>query len=175
MRNEHNKATNKKRVLLLNADGAVLTIVSLKRAVHLFMSNKAAVLKFVDGSPELHPALGITMPSVMSLRRYRVMPPRKVTLTRRRIFLRDNHHCQYCGAGVSDNTATIDHVIPRSHKNFPGNVWANMVTACKKCNNRKSDRTPKQADMRLLSHPRRPRWEHLFVAHNKSWKEFVHA
>jgi hypothetical protein len=34
--------------------------------------------------------------------------------------------------------------------------WANIVTCCIDCNRRKGGRTPEQAGMRLLRHPRRP-------------------
>ena len=50
---------------------------------------------------------------------------------------------------------TIDHVIPRSRGG--GNTWSNLVTCCKKCNQKKRDRTPEEANMKLLNEPRRPK------------------
>jgi len=75
-----------------------------------------------------------------------------VALNRRNIMRRDRFHCQYCGANSDD--LTTDHVIPRSLGGDES--WENLVTACTKCNNRKGNRTPEQAGMRLLSSPRRP-------------------
>ena len=37
-------------------------------------------------------------------------------------------------------------------------TWENIVTCCLKCNARKADRLPHQANMRLLRKPERPRW-----------------
>ncbi len=36
--------------------------------------------------------------------------------------------------------------------------WENIVTACWRCNNRKSGRTPLEASMHLIKQPRRPTW-----------------
>jgi hypothetical protein len=45
----------------------------------------------------------------------------------------------------------MDHVVPRSMWKGPSTPtdWHNIVTCCKKCNRRKSDRTPEQAGMPL--------------------------
>ncbi|HRC24413.1 MAG TPA: HNH endonuclease, partial [Nitrospira sp.] len=37
-------------------------------------------------------------------------------------------------------------------------TWENIVTACWRCNNRKSGRTPEEANMRLIKRPVKPRW-----------------
>ncbi|MEN9209290.1 MAG: HNH endonuclease, partial [Thermostichus sp. DG02_2_bins_29] len=34
--------------------------------------------------------------------------------------------------------------------------WDNVVTACERCNQRKGNRTPEEANMPLLSRPRAP-------------------
>jgi 5-methylcytosine-specific restriction endonuclease McrA len=51
---------------------------------------------------------------------------------------------------------TLDHVLPRSRGGKT--TWENVVTACNKCNGRKGSRTPTEANMKLLSQPRRPRY-----------------
>jgi len=64
------------------------------------------------------------------------------------------HNCQYCNNKVSKNKATLDHVLPRSrggHTNF-----TNIVIACVTCNQRKKDRTPEEAKMRLVTIPTKP-------------------
>ena len=48
-----------------------------------------------------------------------------------------------------------DHVIPRSRGGRT--VWENIVTSCYPCNDRKGDRTPEEAGMRLLTKPIKPR------------------
>jgi 5-methylcytosine-specific restriction endonuclease McrA len=85
--------------------------------------------------------------------RYVVKVPyhRKTSLSRRAVFARDNHRCQYCG-GVAES---IDHVMPRSRGGQ--HAWENVVAACRKCNLGKRDRTPDEAGMRLAMPPMTPR------------------
>ncbi|MEO5952416.1 MAG: HNH endonuclease, partial [Chloroflexia bacterium] len=80
-------------------------------------------------------------------------PQRRVPLSRREIFVRDNYTCQYCGKRTHD--LTLDHIIPRS-RGGP-NSWDNLVSACHDCNGKKGQRTPDQAKMYLRSVPREPR------------------
>ena len=54
---------------------------------------------------------------------------------------------------------TVDHVLPQSRGG--GSTWENTVLACGPCNNRKRDRTPDEAGMRLLIEPRVPHWNEL--------------
>lgn len=48
----------------------------------------------------------------------------------------------------------IDHVFPQSRGG--GNTWENLAACCKGCNQRKADRTPTEAGMRLRWHPYKP-------------------
>lgn len=72
-------------------------------------------------------------------------------VNRREVLRRDRHQCQYCG---SRHQLTLDHVIPRSKGGK--HTWDNVVTACQSCNAHKSDRTPQQAGMILLTQPQAP-------------------
>jgi 5-methylcytosine-specific restriction endonuclease McrA len=47
-------------------------------------------------------------------------------------------------------------VVPRSRGGATS--WENVVTACGPCNRRKGNRTPDEANMKLLSTPGRPRF-----------------
>ena len=101
----------------------------------------------------------VAMPAVCRLhhhvRRRRV----RVALSRRNVFYRDKHECQYCGERFPPRELTCDHVKPRSQGGRTS--WENMVTACGPCNRRKGGRTPEQARMKLATVPIRP--EHLPV------------
>lgn len=61
-------------------------------------------------------------------------------------------NCDYCDCLLTFETATIDHIKPKSKHtsgrktNQPGN-WA---LCCKACNTAKADREPDEAGMRLL-------------------------
>jgi 5-methylcytosine-specific restriction endonuclease McrA len=78
-----------------------------------------------------------------------VPPLNNVTL-----FRRDGHVCLYCGELFNSADLSRDHVTPLSQKGR--DVWNNVVTACKRCNNHKAGRTPEQAGMQLLAIPFRP-------------------
>ena len=58
----------------------------------------------------------------------------RVPLSRRAVFARDGHRCQYCNRGAEN----IDHVVPRS-RGGP-HAWDNVVASCRACNARKEDR-----------------------------------
>ena len=87
-------------------------------------------------------------------------------LKRNCLFRRDRCLCAYCGNVYPEAVLTIEHVIPKSKKG--ANVWSNVVTACKACNQKKDDRTPEEAHMPLLYLPYVPnRFEH-FILDKKS-------
>jgi 5-methylcytosine-specific restriction endonuclease McrA len=56
----------------------------------------------------------------------------------------------------STKDLTLDHVIPVSKGGRKD--WDNIVTACKKCNQSKADRTPFEARMPLRTKPVAPQW-----------------
>jgi len=47
-----------------------------------------------------------------------------------------------------------DHITPTSQNGQ--DVWTNVITACRRCNNFKAGRTPEQAGMQLLAVPFSP-------------------
>ena len=57
---------------------------------------------------------------------------------------------------LESGSATIDHILPRSRGG--GNTWENLVCSCVKCNVKKGNKTPLEANMTLLSKPRQPRF-----------------
>lgn len=96
-------------------------------------------------------------------RRYhsRVVPP----LTNRELFRRDHQLCLYCGREFRESELTRDHVIPLSQGGK--NHWANLVSACKRCNTHKGGRTPEQANMPLLAIPYVPNIAEYLVLRNR--------
>lgn len=70
------------------------------------------------------------------------------------LFRRDQHLCLYCGAHFPHSMLSRDHVNPLSQGGV--DIWANVVTSCKRCNNHKAGRTPEQAGMELLAIPFTP-------------------
>src|SRR3546814_5368592 len=46
-------------------------------------------------------------------------------------------------------------------------IWENCVTACRSCNQRKDDRTPEEANMRLLAVPYIPNLAEYLILSNR--------
>jgi len=80
----------------------------------------------------------------------RYTPP----LSNRALFRRDENLCLYCGEQFRDRELSRDHVHPISQGGV--DTWANVVTACKRCNNHKGSRKPEEAGMQLLAIPFTP-------------------
>ena len=140
------------RVLILNAGYEPLHVCSVKRAVTLLMQD---VADRVHDDPRVlrSPSRVMQVPSVIRLRRYVRRPHRqRVAFNRKNVFRRDDQTCQYCGTTGHD--LTLDHVLPRS-RGGPTS-WENVVACCRRCNAGKRDRTPEEANMRLLRPPRPP-------------------
>jgi 5-methylcytosine-specific restriction endonuclease McrA len=96
----------------------------------------------------------VAMPSVVRFLRP-ISKKRAVKFSRHNIYARDGRRCQYCRARVSRDAFTYDHVVPRSQGG--ATCWENVVVACTPCNQRKANRTPEQAGMRLHSRPVKPK------------------
>ena len=63
-------------------------------------------------------------------------------LTNSSLFQRDRYMCAYCSGLFTSQDLTRDHVHPVSKGG--ADVWMNVVTACKACNNLKGDLLPGQ-------------------------------
>lgn len=81
------------------------------------------------------------------------------------LFRRDKNICLYCGGQFSIHDLSRDHVHPISRGGL--NVWTNVVTSCRRCNNRKADRNPQEANMELLAIPFVPnQYEFLYLSNH---------
>lgn len=67
------------------------------------------------------------------------------------LFRRDDYFCLYCGDQKLARDLSRDHVKPISRGGQ--DAWNNVVTACKRCNNIKGNRTPEQSGMQLIAVP----------------------
>lgn len=153
--------------LALNASFEPLTIITVRRAIRLIIDEKAEALEVDPVRLIRSEALRIETPVVIRLVRFIHVPRcfrRQVTNTF--LFARDEYSCQYCGRHRRDlgyrESLTRDHVRPQSRGGDNG--WTNVVTACSKCNLRKSDRLPAECGMSLLSTPREPNHVELIWA-----------
>lgn len=136
------------KVLVLNASYEPLNITTWRRAIVLLLKGKA---EEIEHNGKLLRE-NMQLPTVIRLRSYVKMPYKEISLSRRNVLHRDDYTCQYCG--IKKHDLTIDHIVPRSRGG--GDHWENVVAACLKCNVKKGGRTPREADMPLMTTPRRP-------------------
>jgi len=140
------------RVLVLNQNYEPMSVCTARRAIVMQLLGKVEVVETYDGVRVRSVSRSIPLPSVVRLGTYIKVPYKKILLTRKNIIKRDGHICQYCGDTVGP--MTVDHVKPKSYGGT--DTWENMVCACEYCNNKKGDRLPNMAGMKLLRKPRRP-------------------
>lgn len=187
---------SQKKVLVLNKSWKAIGIVTLEKAL------KKVAGTYKDGTPkakiidcvhdfqsfnwedwtQLRPRDGeegmrsvnaiFRIPEVIQYTRYDKVPIQKVHYNRRTIYRRDGNQCQYCSKKKTLGELSIDHVVPRCQGGK--SIWTNVVVACTECNARKAGRTPKEANMKLLRNPIKPKYS-FFTGDIKieSWEQFL--
>lgn len=168
-------------VLLLNASYEPLAVITRRRALSLIMRGRVEAAS--AEAIEIHGVSEIfNIPNVIRLRRYVNVPRRGVSWSRRAVLRRDRYTCIYCGHTIGETQRghvlgkgdfTIDHILPVSRGGK--NTWVNTACACAACNQRKADRTPHEASMKLLWEPKTPRVTYLVVSGEipASWKAYL--
>jgi len=132
--------------ILLNADYTYLNVVDWKRAMCLMIKGKVQVIKHSKRIVRTAEGIIIKVPAVMKLiKLIRALYVNRVPFSKKNVLVRDGFKCAYCGA--ERQRLTIDHIIPKS-KGGKAN-FENCVSSCKPCNNKKGDRTPREAQMYL--------------------------
>lgn len=145
-------------ILVLNSDYNPLNICNARRAIVLLLKKKAQLIS----------------EKIIRLVEYIRIPYQKLIddkPTRNLIYKRDQFSCGYCG---SKQSLTIDHIIPRSRGGE--DTWENLVTSCSRCNTKKGNKTPKEANMKLLFQPKIPVNKlHLTisVSNINEWKDYI--
>ncbi len=137
------------KVLLLNASDEPLRVCTWRRAFMLVLKGKADEVSYIDNYIDTQDS---QIPSIIKMRYYVAVPYQELPFSKHNIFVRDDYTCQYCGK--KHNHMTLDHVFPKSRGGDYS--WENIVTACAQCNQKKADRTPEEAGMKLLNQPYRP-------------------
>ena len=143
------------QTLLLNATYEPLRVVHWQKAITLWAQGKVEIVAHYEREIR-SVSFSIKLPSVIRLlRRIRIRKTVEyVPFSRANIYARDDHACQYCGDVFPTADLTFDHVVPVAQGGRKD--WENIVTCCVSCNRRKGGRTPDEARMRLIRHPRRP-------------------
>jgi len=189
-------------VLVLNKLFMAIHVISVRRAFCLLCKDLAEVVSLEDGAfatydfqtwrevSEYRAAnfrqenddwvrtanSEIQVPRVIRLIGYDRLPKATVKFNRRNIFARDSNQCQYCGKKFPTSELSLDHVMPRSKGGVSS--WENIVCACVACNVKKGGRTPREASMKLIRKPEKPKRSPLLnqkLTNSKyqSWKTFL--
>lgn len=138
--------------VILNGDYSYLNTVSWQKAIKLIVKGKATVVKYTDTVVKTAEYVVVRIPAVMKLMKIiRTIYRTKVPFSKKHVMVRDEFRCQYCGTAKA---LTIDHVIPVSRGGK--STFENCVTACKYCNNKKSNKLPSEVHMYLRKQPIAP-------------------
>ena len=161
------------KVLILNQSYEPISIITTKKALVLLVLMKAELVEARSNASIRSVRGRYPFPSVIRLSAYLRVPFKKIELSRKNILRRDGMRCNYCG--TAQPPLTVDHIIPRSRGG--GESWENLTSACVKCNNKKGNRTPDEAGMRLLTQPKKPHHV-LFLKHylgkvDETWRPYL--
>ena len=160
-----------RQILRLNHAGLPIGWITYQTAVRLYCNNQVTYecgnssLIIRGGSNRLSGNQSkIILNSIVATKNYNKLsytdyiPP----LTNTTLFKRDASTCLYCGGTFSLKSLSRDHITPLSRGGKDS--WMNTVTACKRCNNHKGDKTLDQSGMTLLAVPFVPsRIEYLIL------------
>lgn len=160
------------RALILNADYTPMGVRSWHGSMKVIAKEAVDVIDFypddfiIGANGRKYP-----VPMIVRLQDY-VKPNKKIKFCKKNVFIRDHLTCQYCRKKCKHYELTFDHVMPRSrwtkHRDKVTD-WENIVSACHECNQKKADRTPEEAGMRLIRRPERPN-AYGFIAGLTPWR-----
>jgi 5-methylcytosine-specific restriction endonuclease McrA len=170
-----NDILNKNIVLVLNRNWQAINIRTPQDAFCQMATNVATALEIEgeqhirpvtwdewitlpirDGDNAVQTARGqVRVPTVIVAINFGKVPKTRPKLNARNIRDRDGNRCQYTGRILRPDEGSLDHVVPRSRGGV--NSWENLVWSAKEVNQRKGDRLPREAGLKLLSVPRAPK------------------
>jgi hypothetical protein len=91
------------------------------------------------------------------------------------IYTRDNGICQYTGKKIDRNSATVDHILPRSKGGEDS--WANLVLCSRDINSKKGNRLNTEVGLKLIKQPSIPQPIPVSAlikeAKHKDWEHFL--
>jgi 5-methylcytosine-specific restriction endonuclease McrA len=166
---------NKNIVLVLNRNWQAINVRTPQDAFCQMATNVATALE-IEGESHIRPVTwdewitlpvrpqdnavrtargAIRVPTVIVAVNFAKVPKKRPKLSARAIRERDGNRCQYTGRLLREQEGSLDHVVPRSRGG--GDSWENLVWSAKEVNQRKADRLPHEAGLKLLSVPRAPK------------------
>ena len=174
------------RVLLLNQSEEVLDVIGWQRAATMYFQGKVHAPYNHDEAHEIKTVGGVfKLPTVLVLAEYVHIPYKRAAVNKVNVLKRDGYTCQYCGCKLTAGLkqvgrdvfpGTIDHVMPSSRGGK--HEWKNVAAACVHCNNKKDNKTPQEAGMRLKKVPAAPTRTFILLTVSdlqrcQTWKRWV--
>ncbi|MGV6806415.1 MAG: HNH endonuclease [bacterium] len=150
------------RILRLNLAGQPIEWLDWQDAVCLHARDLVSwsmgdvVKKVVGGySRILGRQSSVELSSIIACSGAQLARPRtNYPLTNPALFARDAYLCMYCAQKFAPAMLTRDHIVPKSRGGH--DKWENVVSACRRCNQRKADHLLEEIDMQLVALPFRP-------------------
>src|SRR6266581_35367 len=170
-----NDILNKTIVLVLNRNWQAINIRTPQEAFCQMATNVATALE-IEGENHIRPVTWdewitlpiregdhavrtahsvIRVPTVIVAVNFAKVPKKRPKLSAKNIRERDGNRCQYTGRLLHPTEGSLDHVVPRSRGGR--DTWENLVWSAKDVNQRKADRLPHEAGLKLLNVPRAPK------------------
>lgn len=160
------------RILALDIAGNPFRWLDFDRAIYYVAAGKVVWALgecdrvFRGGTQASGARSEIALPPVIALAKsesmVRYMRPLPLGHDNALLFARDRNTCAYCGEVGDRSNLTRDHILPRARGGR--DVWTNVATAHRSCNERKACRTPEEAGTPLLYVPYEPcRFEHFIL------------
>ena len=164
-------------VLVLNASYEAINVCNLQRAMKMVFKGTAQTEEVSDIQIR-SPSAAMNVPHVIRLVNYVQVPRGVVKFSRRNVLVRDQYTCQYCRREFPTAQLTLDHVIPISRGGQTN--WENVVTPCKKCNNRKGNKMLYEGSIKLVRQPKTPsiltylQLNRHFRGCHPSWRKYLY-
>ncbi|MEM7563631.1 MAG: HNH endonuclease [Pseudomonadota bacterium] len=160
------------KILRLNKAGTPIDWISREEAATLMVKN-LVVWSLGEHEFEIRGGINrqgrrsvLTLPSILASDASVKLSNFTPALVNSYLFRRDQNLCLYCGGEFTVENLSRDHILPVSRDGT--DTWTNVVTACKRCNHRKANRTPEEAGMELLAIPFVPNRHEYFYLANKN-------
>ncbi len=121
--------------------------------------------------------MSVRVPTVIIATNFNKMPVKtfRGKPSKDAIYTRDAGICQYTGKKVDRNSATVDHIVPRSKGGE--DTWTNLVLCSREVNSKKGNRMNNEAGLKLIKQPTVPNAVPISAlireAKHKDWEHFL--
>lgn len=123
------------------------------------------------------PTMVVRVPTVIIATNFNKMPVKhfRGKPSKDAIYTRDGGVCQYSGKKIDRNSATIDHIVPRSKGG--ADTWTNLVLCSKDINSKKGNRMNSEVGLKLIKQPIAPQPVPVYAlikdAKHIDWNHFL--